>query len=204
VTAELAEGVPLGRVYAVDAAPSIVEHALAALGPRATVLCQDLLELSLPAPVDLVFSNATFHWIEDHDAVFQALLGALKPEGRLVAQCGGHGNVEAFIEAASWVADQDPFAGHFQGWHRPWHFATAEETTARLERLGFAEVSCWLQPKQVKPLDPGAFVRTVCLVRHLDPLPEELRAPFVERVLARANDPLVLEYVRLNMVARKP
>ena len=54
------------------------------------------------------------------------------------------------------------------------------------------------------PDDPRAFVQTVCLVRHLDPLPEELRAPFIDRVLEQAGDPLVLEYVRLNMTARRP
>jgi hypothetical protein len=54
------------------------------------------------------------------------------------------------------------------------------------------------------PPEPRAFVKTVCLVRHLDPLPEGLRDLFVDRVLARAGDPLVLEYVRLNMAASRP
>ena len=48
-----------------------------------------------------------------------------------------------------------------------------------------------------------SFIQTVCLVRHLDPLPGELRDPFVDRVLERAGDPLVLDYVRLNMTARR-
>ena len=72
-----------------------------------------------------------------------------------------------------------------------------------MERAGFTDVSCWLEPKPVTPSDPVAFVRTVCLVRHLDPLPEQLRAAFVDRVLERSGDPLVLEYVRLNMTARR-
>jgi hypothetical protein len=55
----------------------------------------------------------------------------------------------------------------------------------------------------VTPPEPRAFVRTVCLVRHLDPLPEEARAPFIDAVLRRAGEPLVLEYVRLNMVATR-
>src|SRR5689334_9359855 len=70
VTALLADLVPRGRVYAVDVAPSMAEHARVALGDRATVFCQDLVELSLPEPVDAIFSNATFHWIHDHDALF--------------------------------------------------------------------------------------------------------------------------------------
>ena len=70
VTAELVRRVPEGRVYAVDAAPSMVAHTQQALGDRVTALCQDLSQLALPEPVDVVFSNATFHWIPDHDALF--------------------------------------------------------------------------------------------------------------------------------------
>ena len=73
----------------------------------------------------------------------------------------------------------------------------------RLERAGFNGVDCWLEPKTVTPGDPRAFVRTVCLVRHLDPIPDELRDQFIDRVLAGMGEPLVLKYVRLNMVARR-
>jgi trans-aconitate 2-methyltransferase len=224
VTAELADRLPRGRVYGVDVAPSMVEHARSrmtrtrpdparpdaeraagpSLGDRATFYYQDLVELSLPEPVDVVFSNATFHWIPDHDALFKALHRALKPGGRLLAQCGGFGNIDSFRVATDAVALQPPFAPFFEDWKRPWNYATDSETAARLERAGFVDVSCWLEPKSVTPADPRAFVQTVCLVRHLDPLPEDLRQPFIDRVLARVGEPLVLDYVRLNMSAWRP
>ena len=204
VTAVLAERVPRGRVYAVDVAPSMAAHAREALGERATVLCQDLVELSLPEPVDAIFSNATFHWIPDHDALFAALYRALKPGGRLVAQCGGKGNIDRFRRLADAVAGELPFAPFFAGWRGPWTYASATETTARLERAGFEDVECWLQPKDVTPADPYAFVETVCLLRHLDRLPDDLRAAFVGRVLEAAGEPFVLDYVRLNMTAKRP
>lgn len=203
VTALLADMVPEGRVYGVDVAPSMAEHARAALGARATVLCQDLVELDLPEPVDAIFSNATFHWVPDHDALFAALHRTLKPGGQLVAQCGGRGNIDAFRRLADEIAGEEPFAPYFADWRRPWNYATDTETAERLAHAGFANVECWLEPKSVTPEDARAFIQTVCLVRHLDPLPEELRGPFVDRVLARAGDPLVLEYVRLNMTARR-
>ncbi len=201
VTAELAERVPRGRVYGVDAAPSMAEHARVALGERATVLCQDLVELALPEPVDVVFSNATFHWIQDHDRLFAALHRAMKPGGRLVAQCGGKGNIDAFRRTADAVAAEEPFAPHFARWQRPWNYATAEETATRLSRAGFGDVETWLEPKRVEP--PRAFVKTVCLVRHLDPLPDAIREEFIDRVLERCGEPLTLDYVRLNMSARR-
>lgn len=201
VTAELVRRVPRGHVYGVDVAPSMVEHARTALRGRATILQQDLPELRLPEPVDAIFSNATFHWIADHDALFQALGRALKPGGRLVAQCGGRGNIERFRRLADEVARQPPFAPHFAGWTGPWHYAGPQETARRLRRAGFVEVRCWLEPKPVTLADGRAFAQTVCLVRHLDRLPHRLRPTFVERVLELAGEPLALDYVRLNITA---
>lgn len=201
VTAELADRLPRGRVYGVDVAPSMAVHAGEALGERATILCQDLVELELPEPVDAIFSNATFHWIKDHDALFAALRRAMKPGARLVAQCGGQGNINEFRLLADQVAAEEPFAEHFSDWQGPWNYAPADQTEARLQRAGFIDVSCWLEPKPVTPADPRSFIRTVCLVRHLDHLPAELHNPFVDQVLGRSGDPLVLHYVRLNMTA---
>ncbi|MGO9751207.1 MAG: class I SAM-dependent methyltransferase [Solirubrobacteraceae bacterium] len=204
VTALLLDMAPQGHVYGVDVAPSMAAHAAQALGERATVLCQDLVALKLPEPVEVIFSNATFHWVADHDSLFASLHRALKPSGRLVAQCGGRGNIDRFRATADAVAREQPYAPHFERWQQPWNYATAADTEARLLDAGFEEVSCWLEPKRVTPAEPRAFIQTVCLVRHLDPLPEDLRAPFVDDVLARVQTPLVLDYVRLNMTARKP
>jgi trans-aconitate 2-methyltransferase len=203
ITAELVSRVPHGTVYAVDAAPSMVEHTQEALGSRVVALCQDLVDLALPEPVDVVFSNATFHWIHDHDKLFAALHRNMKPGARLVAQCGGRGNIDAFRRLAEEVAGEDPFVSHFTDWVKPWNYAGDEETAERLKRAGFAEVSCWLEDRPTEPPEPRSFVRTVCLVRHLDYLPAELQEPFVDRVLERAGEPLVLDYVRLNMTARR-
>jgi trans-aconitate 2-methyltransferase len=202
VTAELLELLPRGRVYAVDASQAMVDHARQALDGRATVLCQDLAELELPEPVDAVFSNATFHWIQDHDALFAALARNMKPGGQLVAQCGGLGNIDSFRLTADEVAGEERFVSHFSDWRRPWNYADAPETAERLRRAGFDHIRCWLEPRPTTLPDARTFVSTVCLVRHLDPLPPELREPFVERVLDRVGEPLVLDYVRLNMTAR--
>jgi trans-aconitate 2-methyltransferase len=201
VTAELVDRLPRGRVYGVDAAPSMAAHAREALGDRATILCQDLIELELPEPVDAIFSNATFHWIKDHDALFAALNQAMKPGARLVAQCGGKGNIDEFRRLADQVASEEPFAAYFSDWQGPWNYAPADETEKRLRRAGFSEVSCWLEPKSVTPGDARAFIRTVCLVRHLDRVPTALHDAFLDQVLERAGQPLVLDYVRLNITA---
>jgi trans-aconitate 2-methyltransferase len=201
VTAELADRLPNGRVIAVDGSAAMVEKAKEGLGDRASYLVSDLVELELEERVDLVFSTATFHWIHDHDRLFRQLRAALKPGGRLVAQCGGHGNVADHTRAIAAVAADPEYGQHLSGAKAPWDFATPEETEPRLSAAGFAKARCWLQPKPVQPADPLAFVSTVTLGPILDQLPEEKRRPFAEAVLAEEGDPLVLDYVRLNIEA---
>lgn len=201
VTQLLLERLPRGHVVAVDSAPSMVEHAREALDPeRATVLHANLTELVLEAPVDAAFSNAVFHFIGDHDALFARLHAALRPGGRLVAQCGGEGNVERFHAAAREVGAEEPYAGYLAGWQGPWNFAGAELTAERLERAGFIEVETWLEPYPVTPPDPITFVRTVCLGPHLQQLPEELRQRYADEVCERSGT--TLDYVRLNLQAK--
>lgn len=203
VTQLLLERLPHGHVVAVDSAPSMVEHAREALDPdRTTVFRADLTELQVDEPVDAAFSNAVFHWIDDHDALFARLHSALRPGGRLVAQCGGKGNVERFHTAAREVGAEEPYAGYLAGWQGPWNFAAAEETAERLERAGFTDVETWLEPSPVTPPDPTGFLRTVCLGPHLEQLPEELRAAYVDAVCERCGTEL--DYVRLNIDAKKP
>jgi trans-aconitate 2-methyltransferase len=202
VTELLLERLPRGQVIAVDQAASMVELARERLGERAVVLQSDLAALELAAPVDAVFSNAVFHWVANHPLLFERLFAALRPGGRLVAQCGGAGNIERFHRIARAVGAEQPFAPHFDGWAGPWNFAGAEETAARLERAGFEEIETWLEPYLVRPEDPRAYFTSVCLGPHLERLPDELRQPFVEEVYARAGGEL--DYVRLNMDARRP
>ncbi len=205
VTALLADRLPRGRVIAVDAAPSMVQAARAALGDRAEVHEAELTELKLAEPVDAVFSNAVFHWVQDHDALFAALYAVLRPGGRLVAQCGGFGNVEAFHAVAQEVGAEEPYARYLRGWLGPWNFAGADQTRERLERAGFDRVRTALQPWPVHPPEPVAYARSVCLGHHIEQLPEDLRLPFVERVAERAGGAdMELDYVRLNIAAGRP
>ena len=203
VTAKLLERLPNGRVLCVDASEQMIEKAREALGDRADYLVADLSELEVPERVDVIFSTATFHWVLDHDRLFSRLHAALKPGGRLVAQCGGEGNVAKHARAIVEVATRPEFIDHFQGLEMMWNFAPADATEERLREAGFADVRCWLEDKPVQPENPYDFTTTVTMGPHLSRLPEELRRQFAEAVLEVEDDPLVLNYVRLNMDATR-
>jgi trans-aconitate 2-methyltransferase len=203
VTAALLERLPAGEVVAVDGSPAMVAETRRRLGSRAEAFVADLTELALERPVDAILSTATFHWIADHDALFARLLAALRPGGRLVAQCGGEGNVATVDAAARRVAERPPFADGLAGWAGPWRFASPADTEARLRRLGFADVWTWRQVVDVSPEDPREYFATVMLGSHLERLPAEHRDAYVDAVLAELEAPTV-RYVRLNILARRP
>lgn len=204
VTALLLERLPDGHVVAVDQSAAMLDVARRALpADRVTLVQADLAALALDAAVDAVLSTATFHWVLDHDALFARLAAVLRPGGRLVAQCGGAGNIAGQLATAAEVGADEPFAPYFDGWARPVRFATAEETAARLAASGFVDVDCRLTPRPVVPEDPRAYLETVTLGAHLDQLPDALRSAFVGAVLARHERPVTVDYVRLDIDARR-
>jgi trans-aconitate 2-methyltransferase len=202
VTTALIDRLPDGRVIGVDGSAAMIDAARERLGPDVELHVQDLLALSLAERVDAIFSTATFHWIKDHEALFARLHGALKPGGRLVAQCGGEGQAAAVHAAAEEVGAREPFTRYFEGWVGPWKFACAESTERRLREAGFQEVRAWLQVVPMESPDGEEWLRTIMLGSHLERLPEELRDDFVHDVGAIVGvDPLRLDYVRLNIDA---
>ena len=211
VTGLLMERLPRGRVLAVDGSRAMVEAARERFAgePRVRVEHQDLLELEVEEPVELVFSTATFHWIKDHDRLFDRLARALKPGGRLAAQCGGEGNISRATRATREVMDQGRFRPFFEGWDDDKNYAGAGETRERLEAAGFEGVETWLHEEPTRFGSAGElarFLATVVLGGHLQRLPEEEREPFAGAVageiVAVDGDPL-LDYVRLNMTATR-
>ena len=60
---------------------------------------------------------------------------------------------------------------------------------------------CWLTPAPREPEHPREFLATIVLGPHVQQLPEELRERFMDDVLAQLGEPVVVDYVRLNIDA---
>ncbi len=204
ITEALLERLPRGRVIAVDASPSMIDAArerLGAVDGRLELLCTDLLELQVAEPIDAILSTATFHWIADHEALFARLHGALKPNGRLVAQCGGEGNIKLLRGAAAPVMRREPYAAHFASFEPPWNYAAPDDTERRLLGAGFQSANCWLARAPQQPEEPREFLSTIVLGPHVQQLPPELREQFMDEVLELLPEPVSVDYVRLNIEA---
>lgn len=214
LTAELLERLPRGRVVAVDRSPSMLAEArdhLARFGERVRFVERDLLDLEFEEEFDVVFSTAVFHWVLDHEPLFAALFRALCHGGRLIAQCGGAGNLDAIRAVADEVARTQPFAPFFERWTAPWLYADPATTAKRLERTGFTDVRTSTERAPTTFPDRASFIEfidRVVLRTHVARIPSAMdRRRFLELIAdrsERASPPLMLDYVRLNIEARRP
>lgn len=206
ITAALLDRLSRGHVIAVDGSADMIAAARQRLGDRANLeyVVADLAHLDLGGRTcDAVLSTATFHWIPDHPALVAALHRALRPGGRLVAQCGGMGNIDGVHRAAAAVAGEAPYAQYLAHWEGPWNFRAPDAMAHDLKAAGFTDIWCRLTPRPVTPDDPVEWFSTIVLGAHVQQLPERLRRPFAQEVATRMPQPVVVDYVRLDIDATR-
>ena len=215
VTFMLRDRLPNGKLYAVDGSPEMIEQLTTSIAKQSfsniVPVHADLTDFTLPEPVDVIFSNAVFHWIHDDDGLFGSLLRALKPGGRLRAQCGGGDNISKLMAIVDAVSARDPFAEHLNGIEEAKNFRTPESAVAAMERAGWADARADTYDAPVELPDPDeadAYLRTIILRVHMRHLPESHHDAYIRAVLheyiERHGPPFTVYYVRLNLWATRP
>jgi trans-aconitate methyltransferase len=167
----------------------------------------DAYHLDFAPEFDAVFSNAALHWMKrDPDAVIQGVRRALKPNGRFVAEMGGHGNVAAITVALCATIEKYGANGEAM---IPWYFPSADEYRERLNRAGFRTEYIELIPRPT-PLPTGmrGWLETF-VIPFTNSLPQEARADFLDEsterlrpVLCDTSGHWTADYVRLRFLTR--
>jgi len=215
LTRHLAAKLPNGHVIAIDRSANMVqsarEHLQPDFGDRVSYLQTSLDELDFFEVADLVFSNATFHWLPDHPKLFKVIYTSLKPGGWLIAQCGGGPNILKVRQRAQVLMDREPLTAYFKGWPGPWEFATPDVTAERLHKAGFEDVeTSTFEAPVVRPSrqDARDYLENVILGTHLARIPtQHLREQFLDTLADQYGEdhpPYVFDYWRMNIRARKP
>jgi len=215
LTEKLLERLPRGRVVGIDMSSNMLQVARDFLRPRFDRQIQfvmgDAAALPMRPVADAIFSTATLHWVRDHPQLFRSLYAALKPGGRVVAQCGGGANIARLHHRAATLMRDPRFEPYFTSWQEPWEFSDAATTARRLEEAGFTEVRTGLVATPLVQPDAEAyqaFITTVICRPHLAHLPDPLLQDAFVRDLTElaSNDdpPFELDYWRLNIEARRP
>jgi trans-aconitate methyltransferase len=156
---------------------------------------------------DAVFSNAVLHWIRRADLVLAGVYRSLKPRGRFVAECGGHGCVHEIRTALVQALNRRGLDGEARV---PWYFPTPGDYATRLEHAGFRVDSIALIPRPTPlPGDIIGWLETFAL-NFFQGFSDEARGEYLQEVrtvleqqLRDANGTWIADYVRLRFAATK-
>lgn len=102
--------------------------------PSIEFVLGDATDFTLTESVDIVFSNAVFHWInrERQQDMLKCVHNALKKNGQFVFEFGGYGNTQRIHGALAAV-----FSEHGYCYKMPCYFPTISEYASLLENAGF-------------------------------------------------------------------
>ena len=190
-------------VVGVDASPQMIAAARER-GVDARLAQGEALPFN--SEFDAVFSNAALHWMTDQEAVLKGVHRALKPDGRLVAECGGQGNIAAIRVAL--LAVMGAFGIHPSRVENNYFFNPSEYRRL-LEGQGFVVEEIKLTPRPT-PLASGMadWLRTF-RGSLFEQLPAADRSAAIaqtvsllEPVLCDREGNWTADYVRLRFVAR--
>ena len=220
-TTRILSKVPQGKVIAVDSDLSMIKVANENLAKFSNIefIKMDISEIELEEKVDVVFSNATLHWILNHKKVFERLWQILKSEGQLLIQCGGHRDLAKTLSIFNTVSKSKEFYNYFYNnnkgediWKQTWYFAKKEDTEKILQKIGFRNIKVFLEDREAKFTNKEEFfifIKTIVLIPYLKHLPNDmLKDKFaksvVEEIETNAKElQWKLDYVRLNINAIK-
>lgn len=188
VTAEIATLIPHGEVVGIDSSEEMVKFARENFPttdyPNLHFEVMDARELSFNKEFDVVFSNATLHWVTDHLTVLKGIKRSLKPRGRMLLQMGGKGNAKEIFNVLNGVTKRREWKKYFEDFSFKYGFYGVEEYRSWLSEAGLTAVRVELIEKDM--IHKGkeglsAWIRTTWLP-YTQSVPEELRRQFIDEV----------------------
>jgi trans-aconitate 2-methyltransferase len=212
LTKILADKLPQGKIYAVDADPNMVQQAKSNLSGcrNVQVIHSSMDKVNLPVEVDVIFSNAALHWILNQEDLFSHFWQLLKPNGELLIEYGGHGNVQRALRVIFKLMQSNQFKEHFVNWKQSWYFPKPDETEILLKRARFRDIQVNSSRRNTSFSDRdefAIFVKTVIMKPFLGYLPDaKKKDQFLDAFLKeieRSGRAWSLDYVRLGVFARK-
>lgn len=212
-TWQLARLVPDGRVTGVDASTGMIEAARIHQAENLFFELKDIKALNYSDEFDIVFSNATLHWIKDHDTLLANVFRSLKTGGIVRFNFAGDGNCSNFFLVIREAMVHPDFKNYFNEFEWPWFMPTVEEYDSLVLRSPFEDALVWGENFDRFFADEKAMIGWIdqpSLVPVLPHIPEPQRESFrsfvIERMigLTRQGDGRCFEtFRRINLLARK-
>ena len=218
ITADFARTLLQGRVIGVDSSPEMIAYATRTYPrnqyPNLSFACVDARFLNFKHEFDLCFSNATLHWVDDHQAFLNGASRGLRSGGRLVVSCGGQGNAADVLQVFSELVSSKSWNNYFDEFHNPYFFYGDRDYALWLEKAGFKIERLELIPKDMTHLGKQGFaswIRTTWMP-FTKCVPESERDRFIDRFVETYLERIPLDrdglahirMMRLEVNALKP
>ena len=159
LTARLAARVPRGHVLGMDASEGMIAAASAHVAPNLHFVQQDINALDAQDAFDVVFSNATLHWIADHHALLQNVFHALRRGGFLRFNFAGEGNCAHFIRVVREATGHTDYGEAFGSFRWPWFMPSLSEYAGLMAGSPFREYRVWGENADRHFPDRDALIR---------------------------------------------
>jgi trans-aconitate methyltransferase len=144
----------------------------------------DASQLTFDHEFDVIFSNATLHWVLDQRPVVHGIYKGLKHGGKILLQMGGRGNAASVLAVFDAFRTSAEWREYFHGFSFPYGFYGPEEYRLWLSEAGFQKIRVELIPKEAIHADRSAFeawIRTTWLP-YTQRVPEEKRERFIRHL----------------------
>lgn len=143
LTAELATLVPNGFVLGIDASNGMIEVARKLETENLSFKLLDIDRLDFKNEFDLVFSNATLHWVKDHNLLLENTFHSLKEKGILRFNFAADGNCSHFIKTVKEAIGLPEYAAYFSSVEWPWYMPALNVYESLVKKFPFSEVKVW-------------------------------------------------------------
>jgi trans-aconitate 2-methyltransferase len=188
LTARMAELLPQGQVVGIDSSRGMIAAAQPKAKHNLRFVLMDINDLDFSEEFDVIFSNATLHWIKDHRHLYKNVCRLLYPGGRVRFNFGGAGNCMHFLKVIREAMTQPAFSSFFVGFEWPWYMPAVEEYTALVEVSGLHDVHVWGENADRFFADAAAIIRWIdqpSIVPFLSRVTEEQKKDFRDYVVRR-------------------
>jgi trans-aconitate 2-methyltransferase len=143
LTAQLAELVPQGLVLGIDSSRGMIDVACKLKRQNLSFELQDINSLDCREQFDLIFSNATLHWVKDHNRLLENCFRCLKPGGIVRFNFAADGNCSNFFRVARSAIKLPEYARYFQSFEWPWYMPELEQYEKLVKQSRFKEIKVW-------------------------------------------------------------
>lgn len=193
------------RTLGIDASPQMLEKAKA-LHPELDFRLEDACKFRLEEKADAIFSNAVFHWIDDHKKLVKNISRNLKSGGEFVFEFGGKGNGATVHNTMEQV-----FSSFGLKYKNDLNFRSIGEFAPLLEKYGFSVKYAVLYDRPTEQVGENGLENWInmFLGSAFDGINEETKAEIIEKVVEICRPKLYtdgkwfVDYVRLQMKAIK-